>query len=94
MFVNGFPFLVTMSCCIRMLTVEHIPSHTAKQLGSSITKVVHLYAQGSFVVNTVLIDQEFDKIVNEVPKLEVNTTAAREHVGEIERAIRTIKERS
>ena len=34
MFVNGLPFLVTMSCCIRLLTVEHITSRTAKQLGS------------------------------------------------------------
>ena len=40
------------------------------------------------------MDQEFDKIVDEVPKLEINTIAAREHVGEIERAIRTMKERS
>ena len=40
------------------------------------------------------MDQEFDKIVDEVPKLEINTTAAREHVGEIERAIRTVKEQS
>ena len=57
MFVNGFPFLVTMSRRIRLLTVEHIPSRTAKQLGSSITKVVHFYAQGGFVINTVLMDQ-------------------------------------
>ena len=40
------------------------------------------------------MDQEFDKIVDEVPKLEINTTEAREHVGEIERTIRTVKERS
>ena len=40
------------------------------------------------------MDQEFDKIVDDVPKLEINTTAARENVGEIERAIRTMKERS
>ena len=39
-----------------------------------------------------LMDQEFDKIVDELPKLEINTTPAREHVGEIERDIRTVKE--
>ena len=81
MFVNGLPFLVTMSRRIWLLTVEHTPSRTAKQLGSSITKVVNLYAWGGFVINTVLMDQEFDKIVDEVPKLEINTTVAREHVG-------------
>ena len=44
MFVTGFPFLVTLSCRIRMLTMEHTPSRTAKQLGSLITKVVNFYA--------------------------------------------------
>ena len=39
-------------------------------------------------------DFKFDKIVDEVPKLDINATAAREHVGEIESAIRTVKERS
>ena len=45
-------------------------------------------------MNVVIMEQEFDKIFDEVPKLEINTTAARKHVGEIERAIRTVKERS
>ena len=36
------------------------------------------------------MDQEFDKVVNEVELVEVNTTAAQEHVGEIERCIRTV----
>ena len=47
-----------------------------------------------FVINTVLMDQEFNKIVDEVPKLEINTTTARENMGEIDCAIRTVKERS
>ena len=38
------------------------------------------------------MEQEFDKIVDEVPKLEINTTAAREHVGHIERTIHAVKE--
>ena len=71
--------------------MEHTPSCTAKQLGSSITKVVNFYARGGFVINIVLMDQDFDKIVDDVPKLKINTTAAREHVGEIERTIRTVK---
>ena len=73
-----------------MLTVEHIPSRTDKQLGSSLTKMVHLYARGGFVVSVVLMDQEFDNIFYEVPKLEINTTAAPEQSGQIERAIQTV----
>ena len=56
-------------------------------------KIVKLYARGGFIVNNILMDQEFDKVVDEVELVEVNTTAAPEHVGEIERCIRTVKER-
>ena len=46
------------------------------------------------IVQTVLMDMEFDKTVDELSdKTVVNTSAAREHVAEIERQIRTTKER-
>ena len=41
-----------------------------------------------------MMDMEFEKIKDEFDRVEVNTTAAREHVGEIEREIRLVKERS
>ena len=50
-----------------------------------------LYALGGFVVRTVLMDGEFEKIKPEV-ELDINISAAREHVGEIERYHRTLKE--
>ena len=45
MFVNGIPFLTTLSRKIRLVTAEYLPTWMAKQLGSSLTKVVNLYAQ-------------------------------------------------
>ena len=45
-------------------------------------------------MNMLLTDQEFDNFFDEVPNLEINTTAAREHVGEIESAICTVKKLS
>ena len=56
-------------------------------------KVVYGYARGGFVVNLMLMDMEFETVKDELPLVEVNTTAAREHVPEIERRIRTIEER-
>jgi hypothetical protein len=38
------------------------------------------------------MDQEFDKVENIVDMVEIKMTAAHEHVGEIERNIRVIKE--
>ena len=40
-----------------------------------------------------LMDKEFDKIEDLVGLLETNIVAARDHVGEIEKGIRLIKER-
>ena len=39
------------------------------------------------------MDMEFEKVKDEIALVELNITAAREHVGEIERSIRVVKER-
>ena len=88
MFVSGFPFLVSFSRNIKFRTAECVPRRTAKLLAKSIKKVISLYARGGFLVNLALMDKEFDKVQEHIPFLQINTTAAREHVGEIEREIR------
>ncbi len=40
------------------------------------------------------MDQEFEKLKEKIGLIEINTTAARKHVGEIERSNRMIQERS
>ena len=57
MSANNTPFLITLSRRIILLTVENIPSCTAKQIGSSLTKVVNLYSRGGFGMNMVLMEQ-------------------------------------
>ena len=94
MFVNGLPFFVTLSRHIKLVTIEFLPSRTAKQLCKSLTKVLWIYHRGGFVVRACLMDMEFDKLVDMMAEVMINTTAAREHVGDIERYIRTIKERA
>jgi len=94
MFVNNVPFLITMSRGIKFITVEHVKSRTAKQLSRSLVRIMQLYSRGSMIVQTILMDMEFDSTVNELMgKTVVNTSAAKEHVAEIERCIRTVKER-
>ena len=56
MFVNGIPFLATLSRKIRLFTVKLIPSRTAAQLSSHLMKVVRLYARGSFSIRNILMD--------------------------------------
>ena len=91
MFVCGIPFLVAYSRSIKFTTTEYIPTRTAGQLAKLLMKVVYGYARDGFVVNLMLMDMEFEKVKDEPPLVEVNTTAAREHLPQIERRIRTIE---
>ncbi|KAL3810038.1 hypothetical protein ACHAXA_000207 [Cyclostephanos tholiformis] len=65
----------------------------AGNLADGIRRVMDLYARGGFQVGTVLMDNEFEPLRVLIPIIVVNTTAAKEHVPEIERRIRLIKER-
>jgi hypothetical protein len=40
------------------------------------------------------MDNEFDKVRDHVPHVNMNTLAATEHIGKIERRIQVVKERS
>ncbi len=86
MFVNLVPFLVSVSQNINLITIEHAPSpQTASSLGSLLQRIVHVYARAGFTVQTILMDIEFKKVRDHVPMLHVNTPAASQHVGDIER---------
>ena len=51
-----------------------------------------MYTRGGFIVNIILLDQEFAKLESSFDLIEINTTATQEHIGEIEQSICTIKE--
>ena len=58
MFVNGIPFMNTLSRNIIFITSEHAPSCTAAQISSSLTKISKLYAKIGFIFNVVFMDME------------------------------------
>lgn len=94
MFVSGIPFLVTMSRRIRFVTVQHVPDRKANALANVMKQVICLYTRAGFNVQTALMDGEFEKLKEKLlDQIVVNTTAKNEHVGEIERQIRSIKDR-
>ena len=94
MFVNGLPFLITLSRAINLVTIEFASTRTAANLTKLLTRVVDVYAAAGFKVQTVLMDMEFQCLQPLMPQIIVNTTAANEHVAEIERRIRVVKERA
>ena len=92
MFVNGVAFLVSSSRNIMLTTIEHAPDRKAPKLGYLLHRIMKTYARAGFNVHTILMDNEFEKIRDHV-NATLNTPAASEHIGEIERRIRVIKER-
>jgi hypothetical protein len=94
MFVCGMPFLISLSRGIRFVTVQYVPRRTAPELANAFKNILALYARAGFVCQTGLMDGEFEAVKERLAGLiEINTTAANEHVPEIERKIRHVKER-
>ncbi len=93
-FVDGTSFFITMSRRIKCVTAEHMPVQTAKSLAKHIDRVANVSTQAGFIIRTILMNREFEKIKDLVPCLECNTTAAKEHVCEAERGIQMVKERT
>ncbi len=90
-FVDGTPFLLTVALRLKFVTAEHVPVRTATNLSKHIKRVLEVYKRAGFIVRTILMDVEFEKLKPLLPTVECNTTAAKEHVSEAERTIRTLK---
>ena len=67
MFVNNLAFVITFRRGIGHITMEFTPSHMAKQLAHHLVKVLQSYSRADFVVQTILIHMEFDKVITELP---------------------------
>jgi hypothetical protein len=92
MFVNGVLFLVSSSRNINLTIIEHVPSRTADTLGFLLHRIINVFAQAGFTVQTILMDNEFEKVWDHIHVATLNTTAAAELVGNIESRTRVIKE--
>jgi predicted fused transcriptional regulator/phosphomethylpyrimidine kinase len=93
--VNGVSFLMSISRHIKFGTAEFIESHHAKVILKAVTHLQNVYAKGGFWIVTILMDGEFESLCPELINLgmSLNTASRDEHVPEIERRIRTVKER-
>ena len=90
MFVNKVPFFVTKSRELQFTTIESLPNRQIKTVKDVLNTVIRLYEARAFVVGSIMADHEFEPLRPWHPSL--STTASDEHVSEIERHIRTIKD--
>ena len=95
-FVNGLCFLLTNTEKIGFLTAKFCTSTGGVELIRGLEHVVDIHARRGFTISTVHGDNDFctKKLREGLPSLFFHSCAADQHVGEAERPIRTIKERS
>ena len=72
--------------------IEHIPHCTTSKLGLLLHQIIKVYARAGFMVQTIVMDNEFEKVKDHIQLAHLNTIAASEHIGEMGRQIRVIKE--
>jgi hypothetical protein len=94
-FIDKIPFFTTISRKILFMTVEPLSNRKLSTIFKAVAKVVHIYRARNFQVQFIFADNEFKGLRAKILELKIylNCAAANEHVPEIERAIRVIKER-
>ena len=94
-YVDQLKFLVSLSRNLHFATVEHIINRKHETILEALTNAINLYKYYEYKVMSLLTDSEFYGLRNQLLTQGVllNTAAAHEHVGDIERYIRVIKER-
>jgi Zinc knuckle len=93
-FVQGQAFIHSISRKIQYLIVNAVPDRTKGTILKHIDKALRTYRNRGFNVTDLHCDNECECIREHLLPINLNIVAADAHVGEVERSIRTIKERN
>jgi hypothetical protein len=96
-FVNKIPFFLTLSRKICFTAVNHLADRTVPQIFKPFKEIYQYYLHPGFRITTVHADGEFEPLTTLIQSIPggpmVNLASSNEHVPEIERRIRVVKER-
>jgi hypothetical protein len=97
MFVNRIPFFLSISKKIHFITAEALDNKTQPSLEKALKRIYGVYRQRGFRINLIVADSELEctrgTIAGDLHS-DLNICGEDEHVPEIERCIRTTKERT
>jgi hypothetical protein len=95
-FIQGSPFFTSISRNLMFTTASTLKNRKKAKVYKAIQGVIGFYAMHDYYVKTVLADNEFgtlkEKLMNE-EEVDLNLGAPKQHIPEVERNIRVIKER-
>ena len=92
-YVQGLVFFHTVSRHLEFRTVRSVADRGKPVILKELLHAALLYQHRGFDVRDVHGDHEFECVRDELRPIELNIVPADCHVGEVERSIRTIKER-
>jgi Reverse transcriptase (RNA-dependent DNA polymerase) len=91
-YVLGLSFSLSTSRSLRYLSCRHMPDRTKPVLQSCISSDLALYRNRGFIPHSIHADGEYNAVSDSFPGVHFSICSADDHVPEIERAIRTVKE--
>jgi hypothetical protein len=91
-YVCGIPFLHSISHGYNFRTVESTKNRTKKTMLNGVNKIRQLYLSRGVHISEIRSDGEFQCLESDLLPCKLNVAAPGEHVPEIERSIRTVKE--
>ena len=92
--VNGIPFLMTISKHIKFGSAGKLDSMEDKTIITHFRLVINVYASRGFTVTIILSGNQFESMRGELADMgaPINIIYQDEHVPEVERYNRTIKD--
>lgn len=95
MYVNRVVFLVSISRALKFCTAEALKNRRIDTILTGMQRIKTVYTRRGFVMDRALGDNEFISLDTGLAAMGImlNTVSRDEHVPEIERHIRTLKER-
>jgi hypothetical protein len=97
MFVNKIPFFMSISRNICFITAEVLDNRRQATLIKALQRIHRIYSKRGFRITLVLGDSEFECTRGAIAtnlQSDLNICGEDEHVPDIERCIRTVKERT
>ena len=96
MFVNKIPFLMSRSRHIGFGTAQHIKNQQGTTIFNGIRAIHQVYLQRGFQIRNAFMDGQFEPLRGNLAELGIvlNTASNDEHVPQIGRQIRTVKEKT
>ena len=91
-FVQGMPFLHTISRKIHFRTATPLPNRYKSSILDHLQPIIQLYNSRGFNVTELKADGEFKCLQDDILPVSFDPVAADDHVSDVERSIRTVKD--